>query len=188
MHIDSSIQGDGSASRDLSGAVVRHIVALDPAIDIAYRDLAVAPLPHVDLARLASAEGAAVLDEFLAADVIVIGAPMYNFAMPSQLKAWFDHIMVADKTFHYADGNPRGLVGGKHVIVAHTRGGLYGKDSPMAGIEHTESHIRALLGFIGITDPHFILAEGLAFGPDQRNAAIRSALDAVTGLNIRLAA
>lgn len=188
LHLDSSIQADASASRTLSAAIVDRLKTLAPGIEVARRDLAVDPLPHLTLDRFASEEGQAVLDQFLAADVIVIGAPMYNFGVPTQLKGWFDHILVAGKTFRYTAEGPEGLARGKQVIVATSRGGLYGSESPAASAEHAESHLRAMLGVIGITDPQFVVVEGVAFGPEQREAAMAAALTAIEALDPPLAA
>lgn len=175
IHIDSSILGDGSVSRQVSAAVVARLTAIDPALEIIRRDLAADPLPHVTTDRLASPEGQAVLEEFLAADIVVIGAPMYNFGIPTQLKAWLDHILIAGKTFRYGPEGVQGLAGGKRVIVAHARGNLYGEGAPAAAAEHAESHLRAIFGFIGL-HPEFIVAEGIGFGPEHREKALTGAL------------
>ncbi|MCH8686384.1 FMN-dependent NADH-azoreductase [Pedomonas mirosovicensis] len=175
LHVDSSIQGDASASRALSAAVVAQLLATDPSLEITYRDLAAAPLPHVDLEGLATATATPMLREFLDADIVVIGAPMYNFSISSQLKAWIDHIVVAGQTFRYGPEGAVGLAGGKHVIVAHSRGGIYSQ-GPAAEAEHAERYLRAILSFIGISDPEFIVAEGLALGLEQREAAMAAAL------------
>lgn len=187
LHLDSSIQGDNSVSRALSSAVVARLTALQPGMEVAYRDLASAPLPHITLPGFATPEANAVIEEFLAADIVVIGAPMYNFAIPTQLKGWFDHIVVAGRTFSYGPEGVTGLAAGKRVIVAHSRGGLYAAGAPAAGAEHAESHLRTLLGFIGITDPHFVTAEGVNLGPEAREAAIDAAKAAVTGLTAPIA-
>lgn len=176
LHIDSSIQSEASASRQLSAAVVARLREQNPAIEVSYRDLAADPLPHLTLDRFGNADAAAVLEEFLAADVLVIGAPMYNFGIPSQLKAWFDHVLIAGRTFRYTENGPEGLAGDKHVIVAASRGGYYGKASPGEANEHAESHLRAMLGFAGITDPQVVIAEGVAIGPEHRQQALDAAL------------
>ena len=124
-----------------------------------------------------------VLDEFLAADIVVVGAPMYNFTLPTQLKAWIDRLAVAGKTFRYTENGPEGLVRGKRVIIALARGGFYGDDSPAAALEHLETYLRALFNFIGI-EPEFVAADGLAIGPEQREQSIGQAL----GETVRLAA
>jgi FMN-dependent NADH-azoreductase len=113
-----------------------------------------------------------VLDEFLTADVIVIGAPMYNFSIPSSLKAWIDRVMVAGKTFRYTESGPEGLAGGKKVIVASSRGGFYGDDSGRAHLDFQEDYLRQVFGFVGITDIEFVRAEGIGMGPDYRAKAL----------------
>ena len=125
----------------------------------------------------------AVLDEFLGADIVVIGAPMYNFGIPSQLKAWIDRIAVAGKTFRYTATGPEGLAGNKRVIIAVSRGGFYGAGMPAAALEHVESYLRSVFGFLGITDVEVVVAEGLGIGPEQREKAMQGALQAVTQLN-----
>jgi FMN-dependent NADH-azoreductase len=202
LHIDSSILGANSASRSLVAAVVERLRQSAPGLDLTYRDLASDPLPHLSLANLptdhpiaAAAVGSdapavqqdrsasqAVLDEFLAADIVVIGTPMYNFTIPGQLKAWIDRILIPGKTFRYGAGGVEGLAGAKRIIVAISRGGLYGPGTPSASFEHAEAYLRAVFGFIGITDLEFVVAEGLQMGPDQRKQALEGALQAVTAL------
>lgn len=168
LHIDSSINGDNSASRAISRSIVDQI-ATDRLV---YRDLVAEPLPHLTLDAFGDSS---VLDEFLAADTIVIGAPMYNFTLPSQLKAWFDRILVAGKTFRYTENGPEGLARGKRVIVALARGGMYDAGSPAASLEHLESYLRGIFNFIGI-EPKFVVADGLNFRPEQREASLNAAL------------
>lgn len=175
LHLDSSIQGENSSSRAVSAAVVERLRATRGALETRYRDLAADPLPHLTLPGFATEEAAVVLDEFLSADIVVIGAPMYNFGIASQLKAWFDHILVAGKTFRYGEHGVEGLVPGKKVIVALSRGGIYSV-GPAAAIEHAETHLRAILGFIGINDVEFLVTEGVALGAEQREAALQAAL------------
>ena len=165
---------------------------------VTYRDVASQPLPHMSgeyfVATLAKdqtyspaltaelAEGVIVLKEFLAADVIVIGAGLYNFAVPSQLKAWLDRLVVAGKTFRFTpDGKSEGLVTGKRAILAVSRGGFYVGNSPMASFEHTESHLRSALGFLGVPSDS-ITADGVATGADQRATAIREAVAQIATL------
>jgi len=197
LHIDSSILDEGSVSRALSSETVAALKQQDPSMEVIRRDLAEAPLGHLTGAHLAAfqgqrpdvpalrpdiAAGETALEEFLAADILVIGAPMYNFAVPTQLKAWIDRLCVAGRTFHYTKNGPEGLAGGKKVIVAVSRGGFYGADTPMAAFEHQESYLRVLFGFLGITDITFIHAEGIALGPDQREAAMSGARKAIREL------
>lgn len=187
LHLDSSIQGDNSISRALSSAIVEHLTKLQPGIPVAYRDLASAPLPHITLPIFATPEANATIEEFLAADIVVIGAPMYNFSIPTQLKAWLDQILVAGRTFSYGPEGAKGLAGDKRVIVAHSRGGIYSPGAPAAGFEHAESYLRAVFGFIGITDPLFVTAEGVNLGPEAREAAINAAKAAIAGLTLPVA-
>lgn len=190
LHIDSSILGDHSVSRQLSAAVVARLGV--PASSITYRDLAAAPVPHLSGAYLAGQKpevqhdqalqedlklGGKILEEFLAADIVVIGVALYNFTIASQLKAWVDRVLVAGKTFHYTDKGAQGLAGGKRVILTVARGGFYGPGTPHQAYEHAESYMRTVLGFIGIGDPEVIVAEGIAIGPEQREASVKKALD-----------
>lgn len=177
LHLDSSILGENSASRAISAAIVASLTAADPAIEVTYRDLAADPLPHLTMDVLGNPEGTPELAEFLAADAIVIGAGMYNFTIPTQLKAWFDRVLIAGKTFRYTAEGPVGLAGGKKVYVGLARGGYYGEGQPSAAVEHAESYLRAVLGFVGITDPVFVLAEGLAIDADTRAKAVAGALE-----------
>jgi FMN-dependent NADH-azoreductase len=179
LHIDSSILGQGSASRELSAAIVASRRAADPTLRVTYRDLAETPLPHLSggsLAKADPAEAAAaeqVLQEFLAADVVVIGAPMYNFAIPSTLKAWIDRLAIAGRTFRYNDqGMAEGLAGGKQLVIASSRGGFH-QDS---GADFQEPYLRYIFGFMGITDIAFVRAEGLAVSPGQRKKSLDDAL------------
>jgi FMN-dependent NADH-azoreductase len=197
LHIDASILGANSASRQLSEAVVEPLRKSTPDLEVTYRDLAAGPLAHLSGAHLAAAQGAtpespalqqdlaasqAVLEEFLAADIVVIGAPMYNFTIPSQLKAWIDRILVAGKTFRYGAAGLEGLAGNKRVIIAISRGGLYGPGAPAAVLEHLETYLRGVFGFIGVTNPELIVAEGLRLGPEQRERSMQRALQAAGAL------
>jgi FMN-dependent NADH-azoreductase len=197
LHIDASILGDNSVSRRVSDAVVARLRAAIPNLEVTYRDLTTAPLSHLSGANVASRSanmehdqalqeelslGSRVLEEFLAADIVVIGAPMYNFTVPSQLKAWVDRILVAGKTFQYGPTGAEGLAKGKRVILAISRGGFYGAGTPNAAAEHMETYLRTVFGFIGIPAPEIIVAEGIAVGPDQRQKAIEGALQAVANL------
>jgi FMN-dependent NADH-azoreductase len=178
LHIDSSISGENSASRAISRSIVDRLRG--PHAQVITRDLVSEPLPHLTLDAFADTS---VLDEFLGADTIVIGAPMYNFTLPTQLKAWLDRILVAGKTFRYTESGPEGLAGGKRVIVALARGGFYDANSPAAALEHLETYLRGVFSFIGI-EPEFVAADGLAIGPEQREQSIGVAL----GQTVRLAA
>jgi FMN-dependent NADH-azoreductase len=180
LHIDSSITGDASASRTISAKILDRLLAESPQSNVLRRDLVAQPLPHLTLASMNDVE---VLEEFFEADTIVIGAPMYNFTLPTQLKAWLDRILVAGKTFRYTAQGPEGLAAGRRVIIALARGGIYDAGSPAASLEHLETYLRGVFNFIGI-DPEFVAADGLAISPEQRELSIRQAL----GETVRLAA
>ena len=197
LHLDSSVLGANSVSRQLSAAAVDRLRKSIPGLEVTYRDLAAQPLPHLSGAHLAAAQGAspetttvqedvaqsqAVLDEFLAADIVVIGAPMYNFSVSSQLKSWIDRIAVAGKTFRYGPNGAEGLLGGKRLIIAISRGGLYGPGAPAAAFEHLQTYLQGVFGFLGVTDLEFIVAEGVMMGPDAREAAVSAALAAASAL------
>jgi FMN-dependent NADH-azoreductase len=190
LHVDSSILGEASASRALSGEIVRRLTS-QADLQVTYLDLAAQPLPHYSAASLApggGAEGArdaALLAAFLHADVIVIGAPLYNFGLPSQLKAWIDRIVIKGKTFRYSAQGPQGLAGGKRVIVAITRGGVY---APGAGSEFAESYLKFLFNFLGITDLTFVRAEGLNVSPENREQSLQSARASIQSLSPATAA
>jgi FMN-dependent NADH-azoreductase len=197
LHIDSSVLGPHSVSRQLSAAIAERLRETTPTLEVVYRDLTATPLSHLSGPHLAAAQGAeppaelkhdlalsqAVLAEFLSADIVVLGAPMYNFTLPSQLKAWIDRILVAGKTFKYGAEGAEGLAGNKRVIVAMSRGGFYTEGTPSAVGEHLESYLRWVFGFIGIANPEFISADGVQIGPKQRDKALATALQAATRLH-----
>ncbi|QWP75921.1 FMN-dependent NADH-azoreductase [Lysobacter sp. K5869] len=191
LRIDSSILGDHSISLQLTAAIVASLRQAHPAAEIVHRNLTDEPANHLtaaeflafqgtppegDLAKLQVSRNTQWLEEFLAADVVVLGAPMYNFTLPSQLKAWLDRLAVPGQTFAYSDKGVQGLAGGKRVIVASTRGGRYGEGEPAAPLDHQETYLRGFLGFLGITDITFIRAEGVGLSPAARDAAIKAAL------------
>jgi FMN-dependent NADH-azoreductase len=185
--LDSAATGDASVSRTLVREAVDALKTPGTG-GVVYRDLDAAPLPHLTNATVAGirAEPAsdsehaarALSDELIAelreADVIVIGAPMYNFSVPTTLRAWFDHVLRAGETFRYTEKGPQGLLPGKRVIVVESRGGLY-SSGPAQGMDAQEPHLRTLLGFVGISDVAFIRAEKLGFGPEAREQSISAA-------------
>ena len=198
LHLDSSILGGNSVSRSLSAAIVARLKAETPGLDVTHRDLVAAPLPHLSGAYLAGRNadvqhdqalqedlrlGGRALEEFLAADIVVIGVALYNFTVASQLKAWVDRVLVAGKTFRYSETGAEGLAGGKRVILAIARGGLYGPETPHHAYEHAETYLRTVFGFIGIYDPEVIVAEGLAIGPEHREASVKAALAQIASIN-----
>lgn len=186
LHLDSSPLGSHSVTRELGAAVVAQWRQRTPGLAVSHRDLAAEPLPHwtplpqqaVDALtpelRAEVERNEAVLQEFLAADVIVVGAPMYNFSIPSQLKAWIDRIAVAGRTFRYTAQGPEGLAAGKRVIVLSGRGGFYA-DTARAAADFQEAYLRQLFGFLGISQIEFIRAEGVGMGPEQRSASLAAA-------------
>ena len=184
LHIDSSVLGEHSASRSLTAAIVARLRAEHAGVEVIRRDLAAQSLPHftpvLGEGHPCVSRNAEILDEFLAADIVVIGAPMYNFTIPSQLKAWIDRILTAGKTFRYTDTGPEGLAGGKRVIVASARGGIY-SEGPASAIDFQENYLKHVFGFIGITDVEFVRAEGLNLGAEQREAALAQAQAQIAG-------
>jgi FMN-dependent NADH-azoreductase len=190
LHLDASALGAHSISRQLTAAIVAEWVRSHPGTQVDYHDLAADPIPHwlpvADVSRDPDGLGQRVLADFLAADVIVIGAPMYNFGIPTQLKAWIDRIAVPGKTFHYTANGPEGLAGGKQVIVASSRGGIYSAGAAEA-MDFQEPYLRTVFGFFGITDVTFVRAEGVGMGDEAKATAIAQAMDSVDGLTARAA-
>lgn len=192
LHLDSSILGDASASRQLSRDVVVAWEAAEPDAQVTYRDLAADAISHLsslslvaggtpaelrDAAQKHEAElGESTINEFLAADAIVIGAPMYNFTIPTQLKAWIDRIAVAGKTFRYTENGPEGLAVGKKVVIVSTAGGIHAGQA--SGQAH-EDYLKLVLNFMGVTDIEIVRAEGLAYGEEPRANAFRSAREQI---------
>lgn len=195
LHLDSSILGDASASRHLSRSVVEAWSAVTADAKVTYRDLASDALSHFSAATLVAAGTPAelrdvaqkheaelaerTLEEFLAADAIVIGAPMYNFAIPSQLKAWIDRIAVAGKSFKYTENGPVGLAGGKTVVIASSAGGIHAGQP--SGQAH-EDYLVRMLNFVGIDDIEIVRAEGLAYGEEPRAEAMKGAAQRISEL------
>ncbi|KAF1018556.1 MAG: FMN-dependent NADH-azoreductase 1 [Paracidovorax wautersii] len=189
LHIDASILNEQSVSRQLSAAIVKRLTDEAPGTQVIRHDLAAEPVEHLSSAEFLAFQGvepqgpaqqavarnAQLLADFLAADTVVIGAPMYNFSLPSQLRAWLDRVSVPGKTFRYTATSAEGLSGGKRVIIASTRGGMYGEGTPLAFLDHQETYLRGFFGFLGITDITFVRAEGLSISPELRAAAIDAA-------------
>ncbi len=192
LHIDSSPLGTASVTRQLTANFVKAWTAARPQTTVVYRDLATAPPEHLSgelmqVVKYRNLENLnphqqgelaltdALVDEFLAADVLVIGAPMYNFAIPTQLKVWIDRICQAGRTFRYTEKGPVGLAGGRKVIVASARGGRYAGTPMETALDHQEAYLKAVMGFVGITDIAFVRAEGVAMGPQALAQALESA-------------
>ena len=177
LHLDSSALGASSVTRELSAAIAARWQDALPGLAVEYRDLDTDPVSHLTGRSLAkadpaeAADAARVMQQFLDADVIVIGAPMYNFGVPSTLKAWIDRIAVAGTTFRYTESGPQGLAGGKRVLIASGRGGIYGNGPA----DFQENYLRHLFGFLGITQIEFVRAEGVGYSPQHRVDALAAA-------------
>ena len=196
LHIDSSLLGAYSASRQLTAEVVAQWLKGHPDTTVEYLDLAANPIGHfgadalaikgvaqaepTDAQRAENALSEKLVSQFLAADVIVVGAPFYNFSIPTQLKAWIDRLSQPGRTFTYTDKGPTGLATGKTVIVASTRGGAYSTSEGGQAMEHQESYLKVVFGFFGITDVRIVRAEGLAMGDAPKAAAMTAARDEIT--------
>jgi FMN-dependent NADH-azoreductase len=182
LHIDSSILGEGSASRAVTRAVVARWCEAVPGLEVQHVDLGTEPLPHLTGGALAKADeteavrDARTLADFKAADIVVIGAPMYNFGIATQLKAWIDRILVAGETFRYTADGPQGLAGNKRVIVVASSGGVYAQNAPG---EYVEAYLKFVFGFIGVTNLTVVRAEGLAISPENRQKGLDSALASI---------
>lgn len=192
LHIDSSILGSNSVSRQLTAQIVASWRAAHPATEVSYLDLAVDTPSHLsadslgfrmpagsaelsDVQKRENAISEALVSQFLAADVVVMGAPLYNFSIPTQLKAWIDRVAQVGRTFKYTDKGPVGLAGGKTIIVASARGGVYSTSDAGNAMEHQESYLKTVFGFFGVTDVRFVRAEGLAMGEAAKAAALAAA-------------
>ncbi len=186
--LNSSASGAASVSRLLVETAIADILASAPETRVLNRDLDTDTIPHLTSTNLAGVRGTpetaeqfaarelsdALIAELKAADTIIIGAPMYNFSVPTTLRSWFDFVLRAGETFRYTEAGPEGLITGKRVIVVQSRGGLY-SEGPAKAIDFQEPYLRQLLGFIGLTDVSFIHAEKIGFGPEARDAAITGA-------------
>jgi len=188
LHIDAGITGPAAVSRQVSAAIVDSLAHANPGLEVVRRDLDADPIPHLDSRNVGAlraidgeglqgeaARNAAILKEFLDADVVVLGAPMYNLGIPSLLKAWFDRILVAGKTFRYTAEGVEGLAGDKTVIIASARGGLYAPGTPQAAADFHEPYLRGLFGFIGIRNVTIVRAEGVNISPEFRESALKAA-------------
>ncbi|BCG82113.1 FMN-dependent NADH-azoreductase [Mesorhizobium sp. 113-3-3] len=204
LHLDSSILRDGSASRTLTKAIVTNLLNQHPGARVTYHDLVEEAIPHLDgpigagfrplafnvadeATRREHARSDQLVNELIASDVLVVGAPMYNFSVASQLKAWLDRVIQPGKTFRYTDTGPIGLVGGKKVVIVSTRGGSY-LSGPMAPMDFQEGYLKTAFGFMGIKDLDFIRAENMSRGEDARRSSMDGALKAVSPLVTKIAA
>lgn len=204
LHIDSSILGGYSASRQLTADIVAAWTNNHPNTQVDYLDLAVDAPGHftadaiavktgvqaapTEAQRIENALSEKLISQFLASDVIVIGAPFYNFGIPTQLKAWIDRLGQPGRTFTYTEKGPVGLATGKTVIVASTRGGVYANSDWGQAAEHQESYLKVVFGFFGITDVRIVRAEGLAMGDEAKAAALRAAQEDIVTVTAKQAA
>lgn len=190
LHIDSAITGDQSVSRQLTAQTVAAWVAAHPGTQVQYLDVVKDAPSHLsaeslgfrtgqaaatEAERRENALSEALVSQFLAADVVVIGAPFYNFTIPTQLKAWIDRLAQAGRTFKYTEQGPVGLAGGKTVIVVLSRGGVYSTSEGGRAMEHQETYLQTIFGFFGITDVRFVRAEGVGMGPEAKAKALATA-------------
>ena len=197
LQIDSSALGANSVSRQLTQRITAQWRASHPGTQVEHLDLAVDTPSHLSAESLGfrlppgaaglsavqkreNAVSERLVSQFLAADVVVIGAPMYNFSIPTQLKAWIDRVAQVGRTFTYTEQGPQGLAGGKTVIVASSRGGVYSTNPALAGLDHQESYLRTVFGFFGITDIRFVRAEGIAMGEAAKTQALSAAEAQIT--------
>jgi FMN-dependent NADH-azoreductase len=194
LHIDTSIHSTGGASSQLAARFVDAIRTTLPGTEVIHRDLALQPVPHLTAERFAAflakpeartpeqqaiaGQSDALIEELERADTIVLAVPMYNFGIPSTLKAYFDHVARAGRTFRYTEKGPQGLLAGRRAIVFATRGGIYA-GTPR---DTQSAYLRDFLGFLGITDVEFVYAEGLAMGEAPRTAAVANAERAIERL------
>lgn len=187
--LNSSALGTASVSKQLINDTVARLRSEKPGLKVVERDIGSNPIPHLNTDSATAIRGGepaneaqaqakalsdALIDEIKAADIVVIGAPMYNFGIPSTLKAWFDYVLRAGVTFKYGEAGPEGLLKGKRAIVVESRGGLY-SSGPTQHLDSQEPHLRTMLGFMGITDVTFVRAEKLGYGPEAREQAITAA-------------
>lgn len=197
LYLNSSIRSTGSVSRQLSREFLDQLKAARPGSRVIERDLASHPIPHLNEATIGAFFTPAdqrtqeqistvqlsddLVAELLEADTLLIGAPMYNFSVSSTLKSWIDHVARAGVTFEYTDKGPEGMLKNKKVYVFTSRGGVYSR-GPAKVMDFHETYLRAVLGFIGLTDIQFIHTEGLAMGEDAVNTAIADSRDAMASL------
>ncbi len=198
LFVTSSLMDENSKSRHVAAEYVAAWKKANPAATVTERHLTPANTPHLDMHTLgavgtpqdkrtpAQAAAAAFADGIIeqaeAADVIVLAVPMYNFSIPSTLKAWFDHLARAGRTFRYTAQGPEGLLKDKKVITVISRGGFYGEDSPAKAANFQDPYIRTILGFVGLTDVTFVPVEGQAVGPEAAEKGIAHARAAVATL------
>jgi FMN-dependent NADH-azoreductase len=193
--VTSSALGASSVSTRIADEYEARLRATYPGVEIVRRDVGADPVPHLTTDTVGAIRGANDTDaqrrtvdlsdrliaELQAAELIVIASPMYNFGISSTLKAWFDHVLRAGVTFRYTESGPEGLLKGKQAVVIESRGGLY-SEGPGAALNSQEPHLRTMLGFMGVDEVRFVLAEKLAFGPEAAEQSIAGAVAELHGL------
>lgn len=177
LFLKNGALGANSATNEVLDHAVQALQARGIAPTV--HDLSAQPLPHVNGGNLQSELANRLIAEIKAQDVLVIGAPMYNFGIPSTLKSYLDHVLRAGETFRYTANGPEGLLTGKRAIVVMASGGKY-DEAPAAAMDFVRPYLKAVLGFVGITDVQFVSVQGVAFGPEARTAAIEAAKQAVS--------
>jgi FMN-dependent NADH-azoreductase len=199
LHVDSSPLAEHSVSRRLTRDITAHWCALHPGTQVEVLDLVHEAPPHLGSDSLAFRLGPddpsltpaqrhenalteRLLSQFLAAEVVVVGAPMYNFSVPSQLKAWIDRLAQVGRTFRYTEQGAQGLAGGKTVIIASSRGGRYTGQPALADLDHQERYLGSVFGFFGIRDLRTVRAEGVAMGDAARAQALAAAAEQIAAL------
>ena len=176
LHLDSGIFVEGSVSRQLSADIIKKLQA-ESDISVKHRDLVTDAIPHLGADELLADDKPLInelIEELKNADVLVIGAPMYNFTIPTQLKAWIDRVLQAGVTFRYTENGPEGLLEGKKAYIASGRGGVYSSGDASA-LDHQEAYLKTALSFIGITDVEVVRAEGLNMGDEAREQGLSNA-------------
>jgi FMN-dependent NADH-azoreductase len=189
LHVTSSGRGSASYSNRVAANVIDELTSRNPGATLTVRDLVQHPLPHIgeefvaatrgpngpqsDEQRALLARSDELVDELFAADLIVIAAPMINFTIPTNLKAWIDYVARAGRTFRYSENGPEGLVKGKQVIVVGARGGIY-QDAGKA-LDFQIPYLKGVLGFLGMTDVEVLEVEGTAYGPEAAEKAVTAA-------------
>lgn len=200
LHLDASVLNDNSASRALTAKIVDQLRNQHGDLQVTYRDLAQDAPAHLSAEILATRFIPAeqwnplqkkeadltetLLTELFETDIIVVGAPMYNFSIPTQLRAWIDRIAQAGRTFRYTENGPVGMIGGKKVIIGSSRGGAYSTSEHMRTLDFQEDYLKTVFGFLGITDITIVRAEGLSMGPEVRTKAMNDADVQIGGLKL----
>ena len=196
LHILSSSDLQTSVTREIGAAALDGLKKKYPGASVRERDLVKSPVPHISpdfvASRYTNPDAASLalsrelIGEIMASDILLIEAPMYNFSIPSVLKAWIDQVVRGGLTFKYGATGPEGLVKGKKAILVLGRGAIY-SDAPMKALDYQETYLRTILGFIGITDVESIAIEGISMGPEARSKALDAARSRATAIGAKAA-